>query len=57
MGSGSRWWYKGKSRLDRAMDDIKMAVMLALIVLLAMALGAMLATGYYIITLFLRGGY
>lgn len=34
-----------------------MAALIALIVLLALALGATLATGYYIITLFLRGGY
>lgn len=45
MNNGLRWWYKERSRLDRAMDDIKVAAMLAVIVLLAMAVGALLMAG------------
>ncbi len=44
-----RWWYRGKGRMDRAVDDMKAAALLALIVLLAMALGALLIAGVIMI--------
>lgn len=54
MNNGSRWWYKGKGRLDRTLDDIKAAALVAMIVLLAMAMGALLMMAFVAVKQFLQ---
>lgn len=55
MDNGRSWWSKTRDRVRNTQDDIKMAALLVLIVLLSMILGAVLAVAYVMAQQLLQG--